>query len=718
MNPKRLELSLLTVQALKQQQHYLQAASLIQQTNSSLAAQSHATQLSTEADDTLTQLNQLSASIEDNVNDLLLLDVPVLKELNQLLASVEHRGTERDCVNDIILLDVPASDITSALDLPVTVIAKKREIEYDFPDDLEAAKKLFDDRIAVLDCMSEDSYKDETLKLQVLRDYITGCEEEKRQSETQLRIESYSIVSNLGSSLQEKSEDIILRASKGEENKCKEEEEEERKIIPKLKHKKKGNVFKGSSAEMDKLAFANENVSKPVTTGLIQKVDLFESEIPVEKMDENTKFSSDVSITKSILGSTQHFESFSARSNTASISPVKEEHHRRPRKSERQSYDDDDVPSGAGMSFFGGMNSKYVEPSNSAGLQTGSASLYLKPSIPQPCAHIPSQHAPMQDYSQSAHYQRFPPTLLGMQMNTGMVSFGGSRGSAPSAPPPQSAIPPPFAILTPFAPPPPQQGMLPQSGLNFLSSALSLRGAPQLQAYEDPTNLEHQMAKPTGMLYARAPEAKQPSIFCKGLGEERATGNSQSQATFGTEKSQQQQQQQQRHYSNLAFDLKQELEIEKKSGLETETTTTVVIKSMGEISAEIFSRQSPEGSWSISDLSVIREFLLLSPEEIQTEIEGSGVKSLGVSVYTQLLQFVPALLLLLFLHTAYPQSFEMSPYFISWTLIPSRWKAPGDKALSFLRTFNKQNPSLSSRLDLATSWMRYAEKRINVKPNE
>ena len=136
------------------------------------------------------------------------------------------------------------------------------------------------------------------------------------------------------------------------------------------------------------------------------------------------------------------------------------------------------------------------------------------------------------------------------------------------------------------------------------------------------------------------------------------------------------------------------------------------------ISAVIFSRQSPEGSWSISDLSVIREFLLLSPEEIQTEIEGSGVKSLGVSVYTQLLQFVPALLLLLFLHTAYPQSFEMSPYFISWTLIPSRWKAPGDKALSFLRTFNKQNPSLSSRLDLATSWMQYAEKRINVKPNE
>ena len=130
------------------------------------------------------------------------------------------------------------------------------------------------------------------------------------------------------------------------------------------------------------------------------------------------------------------------------------------------------------------------------------------------------------------------------------------------------------------------------------------------------------------------------------------------------------------------------------------------------ISAEIFSRQSPEGSWEISDLSVIRQFLQLSPEQIRTEIEESGVKSLGLSVYTQLLHFIPTLLLLLFLHTAYPHSFEMSPYFISWTLIPSKWKPPGDKALSFLRTFNKQNTSLSSRLNLATSWMQYAEKRI------
>ena len=145
---------------------------------------------------------------------------------------------------------------------------------------------------------------------------------------------------------------------------------------------------------------------------------------------------------------------------------------------------------------------------------------------------------------------------------------------------------------------------------------------------------------------------------------------------------------------------------------------TTVLPDRDTVSAKIFGMQSSEGSWSISDLSTIRQFLQLSPEQIQTEIEESGAKSLGISVYTQLLQFIPTLLLLLFLHTAYPQSFEMSPYFLSWSLIPSRWRSPGDKALSFLRNFNKHNPSLSSRLDLATSWMQYAEKRIDVNPNK
>ena len=159
-------------------------------------------------------------------------------------------------------------------------------------------------------------------------------------------------------------------------------------------------------------------------------------------------------------------------------------------------------------------------------------------------------------------------------------------------------------------------------------------------------------------------------------------------------------------------------DVENTIEIKPEINPAVIAKSMEEISAEIFGMQSPEGSWSISDLSAIRQFLQLSPEQIQTEIEESGAKSLGLSVYTQLLQFIPTLLLLLFLHTAYPQSFEMSPYFISWSLIPSRWRSPGDKALSFLRNFNKHNPSLSSRLDLATSWMQYAEKRIDVNPNK
>ncbi|KAI6659080.1 Poly polymerase 4 [Oopsacas minuta] len=146
----------------------------------------------------------------------------------------------------------------------------------------------------------------------------------------------------------------------------------------------------------------------------------------------------------------------------------------------------------------------------------------------------------------------------------------------------------------------------------------------------------------------------------------------------------------------------------------SETEQIVLVPDMNEFCEEVFSLQSEEGSWEISNLSIIHSFLLMSPEQIETEIEESGVKSLGVSVYKKLLQFIPTLLLLMFLHTVYPKSFEMSPSFISWTIIPPRWKPAGDKPLSFLRTFNKQNPSLSSRLDLATSWMQYAEKRIDA----
>ena len=135
---------------------------------------------------------------------------------------------------------------------------------------------------------------------------------------------------------------------------------------------------------------------------------------------------------------------------------------------------------------------------------------------------------------------------------------------------------------------------------------------------------------------------------------------------------------------------------------------------MNSICEKIFSLQREEGNWEISDLSVISLYLQKSTEQILKEIAESGAKSLGTSVYSKLLHFIPTLILLFFLHTAYPQSFEMSPSFISWTIIPPKWKPSGDKALSFLRLFNKQNPSLSSRLDLGTSWYQYAEKQSKL----
>ena len=139
---------------------------------------------------------------------------------------------------------------------------------------------------------------------------------------------------------------------------------------------------------------------------------------------------------------------------------------------------------------------------------------------------------------------------------------------------------------------------------------------------------------------------------------------------------------------------------------------TFTLPDLDTICEKIFSLQREEGNWEISDLSVISLYLQKSTEQILKEIAESGAKSLGTSVYSKLLHFIPTLILLFFLHTVYPQSFEMSPSFISWTVIPPKWKPSGDKALSFLRLFNKHNPSLSSRLDLGTSWYQYAEKQM------
>ena len=148
--------------------------------------------------------------------------------------------------------------------------------------------------------------------------------------------------------------------------------------------------------------------------------------------------------------------------------------------------------------------------------------------------------------------------------------------------------------------------------------------------------------------------------------------------------------------------------------LETFPEPLLYLPIVDNISEKIFSLQREEGNWEISDLSVISFYLHKSTEQILQEIAQSGAKSLGASVYSKLLHFIPTLILLFFLHTAYPRSFELSPSFISWTVIPPKWKPPGDKALSFIRLFNKQNPSLSSRLDLATSWYQYAEKQIKT----
>ena len=813
LNPKRLELSLLTAQALIQQQHYLQAANLIHETNASsrAAAHSHAVPPSIEVDETL-------------------------KKLNHLLATLEQENTQEK-------VDQDTPDIYSTSGLqgkkPKSKTAgSKKSLESDFPTKLEAAKKLFDEKISLLDCMSEDTYTEETLKLQLLRDYIVMEEEEKRKLEAKelKRIAKVSVESDLKTYHQDSR--LLFGARK------------EVEIIPILKgsSKEKMEIECGKSLIVDK-------VPEPVTSSLIQNEELFakfELEFAPKKVSIPKRVSKR-SVKQSVLDS----DPFAA----TNIEPKQ------------------DLPSGAEMvptsalsiqspfltaqaSFPQSQPISLGQPRPVSFPQSQPISLGQPRPVSFPLSQPTSLGQP-----RPVSFPQSQPTLLGQSRP---VSFPQSQPASLSQPQPalfaqqQPALfaqqqlglfaqqpnssaqsqPVPSAqsqrglfaqfMSVPPAPPIDQfnvSALMNKMGMGGMGySGLGTRGANTSVPLPPPLpGSSHWLYS-----YAREQPRDEPmdQAFCgsamesfqspMGVGSVPFRTGSRGKAGLKKDregskeilemkKSQQQQQHQhqrqhqQQQQQILLQDVRggmgfgavrrtmmipmkiNQAESEERCVLGNEPIAPVTVKSMEKtsevdktelrkssysfsidelndrqyshptvpfddhddvllealemdssedsydelapkikwplpdrdiVSAEIFGMQSSDGSWSISDLRAIRQFLQLSPEQIQTEIEESGAKSLGISVYTQLLQFIPTLLLLLFLHTAYPQSFEMSPYFISWSLIPSRWRSPGDKALSFLRNFNKHNPSLSSRLDLATSWMQYAEKRIDVNPHK
>ena len=617
-------------------------------------------------------------------------------------------------------------------------------LKYGFPTDVNEAKKLFDDKVSELDCMSEDTYKAETLRLQLLRDFITENEmretkvvkKEKEDKPSKnfydtvkpaSRVVPYHFVEEereKGKSVDSKlrkesmSEEVVTPFSFTDDKSVRKEQKESLEHIPVISQlmerrdriddlmekserlSVKSHLFYKSAKKLQVDSHIDLRGSAP------QSGDLFSGGLQTEEAGEKfgRQFSQSIPTPSPKAPEIPHsIDPFAFFSGHDSSSATQETCTKlRPQQRRRHANI---------MSSFGSSGGR-------GGKMLGSMNLPPSGFMPQgPIPQAPQSYTGQSGLmDQASDVPQYTPFAKSSELSSGMSHPQEKSGM--SRPQEQSGISRPqhqFSSFVmsdssacSFSHPQPIIQSMNQSMPKALGMSLSM--SQQSMSRPQQQSASFGMSEPSSYMH-------QPILTeSLHLPTRRAYGQQQ-----------QQQQQQQRHSESLepfysrqvhslsTLDVNKPL---KGMGLMPQIPMYALSKpslpDIDTICEKIFSLQREERNWEISDLSVISLYLQKSTEQILKEIAESGAKSLGTSVYSKLLHFIPTLILLFFLHTAYPQSFEMSPSFISWTIIPPKWKSPGDKALSFLRLFNKQNPSLSSRLDLGTSWYQYAEKQSKL----
>ena len=138
-------------------------------------------------------------------------------------------------------------------------------------------------------------------------------------------------------------------------------------------------------------------------------------------------------------------------------------------------------------------------------------------------------------------------------------------------------------------------------------------------------------------------------------------------------------------------------------------------KSLEEILEDLVILSFSKEYWNLDDLDLAISTNNFSISDIiNKELVNKGAKSLGIKIYEELQNFISTLLILYYLHLMFPGYFKMKPNFKGWDANSNRHNIKFDNSLRYLKQFEEKYPVLSTRLELGSSWLEYANNKYII----
>ena len=131
-----------------------------------------------------------------------------------------------------------------------------------------------------------------------------------------------------------------------------------------------------------------------------------------------------------------------------------------------------------------------------------------------------------------------------------------------------------------------------------------------------------------------------------------------------------------------------------------------------ELIVELIKLKDKRDYWNLQDLDfAISTEKMSIIKLVNQELIEKGGRSLGIKLFENLQNFVSTLLILYYLHLMSPTHFKMKDSFKGWDVEENKYNSKFTNNLKYLREFDLEHPGLYYRLELASSWMEYAQNK-------